>query len=161
MPESLITWIIGIFNQLFGNFSFDTIVSILSLLVSIWAIVKANTIKTEVDNYCIKKQYETNRNEIRRLLNKCMNVINTKKVRPADSADFNFWIGQVLTSMERYLSIEKTSSDYSTFMETKKALKALLADTDPDDKLEELNRTNGLYGNLLGALTDINNNGRV
>ena len=90
-----------------------------------------------------------------------MKIVDDGNERPANSIDFNNKISQVLVTMDRYFSLAHASEDYNTFTSAKTQLEQLLSVHEVEDPTRDIILMKSSYGNILGILTELNENGRV
>lgn len=144
-----------------NSFSLDSLIAIASMVVGFLTLKSTTKIKEAIGKERIREQYDNKRVAIGKLLNQCMRIVIDGNERPANSVHFNNKISQVLTTMDRYFSLDKASGDYSKFTYAKTQLEQLLSIHEAEDPAQDIILMKSSYGNLLGILTELNENGRV
>lgn len=148
-------------SYLRSSISVDTVIAFISMVIAFLTLKSAKRITRIIDEARIKEQHINNRSKISKLIIKFKKIVNDGIERPANSSSFNDNISQILGAMDRYFSLDENSKDYATFATIKAELEKHLSVKKVTDVEQDILMMKSTYGRLLGALEELNDNGRV
>lgn len=147
--------------RLYSSGIIDTIIAFVSLIIAFLTLKSTTKIKEVIDDAMTKEQYTNNRPKILELLKQCRKIVDDGQERPATNVEFNDKISQILSSMERYFSLNEDSKDSKKFFAIKREIEEHLSKKIVEDPNLDIFIMKSTYGNLLGRLTELNDNGRI
>lgn len=151
--------VVSIFGWICKNI--DTLIAAFSMLIALLTFINTSSIKATVKKNVIKEQFSAGKPEILKNLNKCQQIAQAEKVRPANDAKFNELMNKSLNAMERYFSLDKSSEEYKAFSSAKSEMLSLLKKNTVSTPESDIRKNAGLYGGLIGQLEELIENGRV
>lgn len=139
----------------------DSLAAIASVIIAFLTFKNTSNIKDTVAVRISQENFWNNKKELNDKLTVCLNIVQSEQKRPANDPNFTQNISYVLSELERYFSLDTQSSDYRDLMNIKQKVYDMLKILEVDDIQSDIRKNTGHYGNLIGKLQELINNGRI